>query len=122
MDSLGLIAQKKDPRNWFQKFMDQTSFAPIYTFQITKVQAYRALQGLRSIPSPDWRTTSLIDTVEAAISTSTKVGEEEVVTFGLDNSDSGRLKIVLPEVSRKNISQIVEDDGFVKTTRHYTLE
>jgi len=77
----------KDKRGWFQKFWDQTSFAPNYVFNITPEQCRKAIDYLNSLPKKNWRINDLLGKLDMAIGHSTIVNGQSVCTITLDTTE-----------------------------------
>lgn len=106
-----------DNRNWFQKFLDQCSFGPQYTIYLSPERANKALGIFKSCTKKDRRTKGIIEALSNALSSSTTVNGQDVVTVTLDTSDTLRLKDAIG-ITREDIhSRTV--DAIVRTETTY---
>ena len=109
-----------DKRNWFQRFLDQCSFGPEYTLQLTPEQANKALDELGSYTKKGWRTKGIIEKLQRGVYYPTIVGQQKVITITLDTSDTICLKDIL-NLTRESVQCVTTDDGFSKTTQKFGL-
>lgn len=112
-------SELKDPRNWWQKFVDQTYGAPEYTFYLTKEQLISTLNGLNSIEDKDRRIAETTRKVERALQCPKNINGNEVYTlFRIDTSE---LYIVrnFTEVTKEMLFSTVTSNGFVSYTEFH---
>ena len=107
-----------DKRNWFQKFLDQTSFGAEYTLHLTPEQGKEALDILSNCPKKDQRARDIIEKLQGALKYPTTVGQQKVITITLDTSNAIRLKDIL-NFTRDSVQCVTTDSGFIRTTRRY---
>lgn len=110
-----------DKRNWFRKFLDQTSFGDRYNLYLTPEQAEKALSSLSSRSKSSGRIRGLIEELEGAAAYPTIVNQQPVVTITLDTSDTITLQDEL-QLTKKQLKEViqsvvVETGLYTRTTR-----
>ena len=110
-----------DKRNWFRKFLDQTSFGVRYTLYLTPEQAEKALSSLRGRSRSSGRVRGLIEELESAVAHPTIVNQQPVATVTLDTSDTITLQDELQltkEQLKEVVQSVIEETGvFTRITR-----